>query len=120
VPGRLAIPAKGVGGSWIVKLPSAHHAGLPRTEYSMMTLASKLGMNVPRIKLVDIRDLPQGLGPLREHQGIAVEHFDHYPDGTRVHMEDFAQVFDLYPANKYRKASRTQIQPQQALRGSHP
>ena len=110
--GGLTIPAKGVGGSWIVKLPSERHAGVPRNEYSMMTLATKLGMNVPRVKLVDIREienLPSGLGQLREHEALAVERFDHHPDGTRVHMEDFAQVFDLYPANKYKKASSMNI-----------
>jgi serine/threonine-protein kinase HipA len=110
--GGLSIPAKGVGGSWIVKLPSERYAGVPRNEYSMMTLATKLGMNVPRVKLVDLREienLPSGLGQLREYEAIAVERFDHHPDGTRVHMEDFAQVFDLYPANKYKKASSMNI-----------
>lgn len=110
--GGLTIPAKGVGGHWIVKLPSERYAGVPRNEYSMMTLASKLSMNVPRVKVVDIRDienLPSGLGQMREHEAVAVERFDHYPDGTRVHMEDFAQVFDLYPADKYKKASSMNI-----------
>lgn len=110
--GGLVIPAKGVGGSWIVKLPSERYAGVPRNEYSMMILASALGMNVPRVKLVDVREienLPPGLGPLREHEALAVERFDHLPDGTQVHMEDFAQVFDLYPPNKYKKASSMNI-----------
>lgn len=110
--GGLTIPAKGVGGTWIVKLPSERYAGVPRNEYSMMTLATKLGMNVPRVKLVDLREienLPTGLGQLREYEAIAVERFDHPPDGTHVHMEDFAQVFDLYPANKYKKASSMNI-----------
>lgn len=111
-PGGLTIPARGVGGSWIVKLPSERYAGVPRNEYSMMTLASKLGMNVPRIKLVDMREiknLPSGLGQLREHEAVAVERFDHFPDGAHVHMEDFAQVFDLYPAHKYKRASYMNI-----------
>jgi serine/threonine-protein kinase HipA len=110
--GGLTIPAKGVGGYWIVKLPSERYVGVPRNEYSMMTLASKLGMNVPQVKLVEIREienLPSGLGQLREHEAVAVERFDHHPDGTCVQMEDFAQVFDLYPANKYKKASSMNI-----------
>jgi serine/threonine-protein kinase HipA len=110
--GGLTIPARGVGGSWIVKLPSERHDGLPRNEYSMMTLASKLGMNVPRVKLVDIREienLPTGLGQLRDHEALAIERFDHLSDGTRVHMEDFAQVFELYPTSKYKKASSMNI-----------
>ncbi len=108
----LTIPARGVGGSWIVKLPSERYVGVPQNEYSMMTLAAKVGMNVPRVKLVDIKqigNMPSGLGHLREQEALAVERFDHRPDGTRVHMEDFAQVFDLYPAEKYAKASSMNI-----------
>jgi serine/threonine-protein kinase HipA len=110
--GGLTIPAKGVGGSWIVKLPSERYSGVPRNEYSMMTLAAKLGMNVPQIRLVDIRNienLPSGIGDLREHDALAIERFDRVPGGTHVHMEDFAQVFDLYPADKYKKASAMNI-----------
>jgi serine/threonine-protein kinase HipA len=110
--GGLTIPAKGVGGSWIVKLPSERYAGVPRNEYSMMTLAAKLGMNVPEVKLIDIREienLPSGLGQLREHEGFAVKRFDHLADGTHVHMEDFAQVFNLLPERKYDKASAMNI-----------
>ena len=110
--GGLTIPAKGVGGSWIVKLPSERYAGVPRNEYCMMTLAAKLGINVPRVKLVDIREIgnfPSGLGRLREYEAFAVERFDHLPGGTCVHMEDFAQVFDLYAVNKYKKASSMNI-----------
>jgi serine/threonine-protein kinase HipA len=45
--GPLTIPAKGVGGSRIVELPSERYDGVPRNEYSMVILASRLGMNVP-------------------------------------------------------------------------
>ncbi|HEV2443751.1 MAG TPA: type II toxin-antitoxin system HipA family toxin [Steroidobacteraceae bacterium] len=110
--GGLTIPAKGVGGSWIVKLASERYDGVPRNEYSMMTLAAKLGMNVPRVKLVDTREienLPSDLGRLRDHEALAIERFDHLPDGTHVHMEDFAQVFDLYPANKYKRPSSMNV-----------
>src|SRR5262249_25234554 len=34
--GGLTIPAEGIGGSWIVKLPSARFDGIPENEYSMM------------------------------------------------------------------------------------
>lgn len=111
-PGGLTIPAQGVGGSWIIKLPSERYSGVPRNEYSMMTLAARLGMNVPPVKLIDIREienLPSGLGQFREHEAVAVARFDHHCDGTQVHMEDFAQIFDLYPADKYKKASAMNI-----------
>ncbi len=81
--GSLAIPAKGVGGHRIVKLPSERHAGVPRNEYSMMTLASKLSMNVPRVKVADIRDienLPSGPGQMREREAVATTAY--VPDET--------------------------------------
>ena len=62
--GGLTIPAQGVGGSWIVKLPSREFEGVAENEFSMMTLAGKIGMNVPPIRLIDpasIRNLPEGL-----------------------------------------------------------
>ena len=40
--GGLTIPAQGVGGSWIVKLPSMTHEGVPENEYSMMSLAGSM------------------------------------------------------------------------------
>ena len=47
--GGLTIPAGGAGGSWIVKLPSRGFAGVPENEFSMMTLARLVGMDVPAL-----------------------------------------------------------------------
>jgi serine/threonine-protein kinase HipA len=105
--GGLTVPAKGVGGSWIVKLPSREFEGVAENEFSMMTLASKIGMNVPPIRLIDpasIENLPQGLGILRG-QALAIERFDRLQGEEAVHIEDFAQVFRVYPEGKYEKAS---------------
>jgi serine/threonine-protein kinase HipA len=105
--GGLTIPAQGIGGSWIVKLPSREHRGVPENEYSMMTLARLIGMNVPAIKLVDpsaIENLPQGMDDL-QGSAFAIERFDRLSDGGLVHMEDFAQIFGLYPDDKYGRAS---------------
>ncbi len=104
--GGLTIPAEGVGGSWIVKLPSREFEGVAENEFSMMTLAGKIGMNVPPIRLIDpasIRNLPEGLGTLKG-QTLAIERFDRL-DGQAVHVEDFAQVFGAYPDEKYERAS---------------
>ena len=109
--GGLTIPAKGVGGSWIIKLPSREFTGVPENEYSMMTLARLIGMDVPALHLVDvdaIRNLPEGIGAL-EGQALAIQRFDRLEDGTAVHMEDFAQVFGVYPLEKYKKASARNI-----------
>jgi serine/threonine-protein kinase HipA len=103
----LTIPVTGVGGDWIVKLPSSRFAAVPEHEYAMMTLAASVGLDVPEVRLIatgDIEGLPPGL-PEAFGQSLAVRRFDRAPGGARVHIEDFAQVFSLYPDDKYRRAS---------------
>lgn len=109
--GGLTIPARGVGGDWIVKLPSEKYNGIPENEFAMMTLARQLGMDVPAVELVDIADianLPEDVAALKG-QALAIERFDRLSDGTAVHTEDFAQVFGLYPSDKYKRASMVNI-----------
>jgi serine/threonine-protein kinase HipA len=109
--GGLSIPGKGVGGSWIIKLPSSAFAGVPENEYSMMTLARLIGMDVPALYLIDVdasKNLPKGLGVL-DGQALAIQRFDRLEDGSAVHAEDFAQVFGVYPRDKYKKASARNI-----------
>ena len=109
--GGLTIPARGVGGSWIVKLPSKSFAGVPENEYSMMALASLVGIDVPAVDLVDvaaIENLPEGIGEI-SGQAFVIERFDRLDDGTPVHIEDFAQIFGVYPADKYDKANYANI-----------
>jgi serine/threonine-protein kinase HipA len=108
--GGLTIPAQGVGGSWIVKLPSQKFEGVPENEFSMMTMARMLGTSVPDVKLMpldDIDGLPDGIGELKG-PALAVRRFDRTQDGP-VHIEDFAQVFGVYPDDKYKKASYKNI-----------
>ena len=106
----LTIPAEGVGGSWIVKLPSQQFSGVPENEFSMMMLAKLIGMDVPDIKLLDINAIagvPQGIGEIKG-QALAVSRFDRGTEGS-VHTEDFAQVFGVFPDNKYKRASYANI-----------
>jgi serine/threonine-protein kinase HipA len=108
--GGLTIPAQGVGGSWIVKLPSTRHGGIPENEFAMMTLAGMVGIDVPELQLVALEaigGLPDGIGDLKG-PALAVKRFDRTPRGP-VHMEDFAQVFGVYPDDKYEKASYRNI-----------
>jgi serine/threonine-protein kinase HipA len=103
----LTVPATGVGGSWIVKLPSTRFAGVSENEFSMMTLAQAVGIDVPDIQLLDldqIAGLPDGIGRL-EGAAYAIRRFDRTAAGERVHMEDFAQVFGVYPDDKYKHAT---------------
>jgi serine/threonine-protein kinase HipA len=48
------------------------------------------------------------LGPLAG-SALAVRRFDRSTDGPRIHIEDFAQVFGLYPRDKYGSASSEDI-----------
>jgi serine/threonine-protein kinase HipA len=108
--GGLTVPAEGVGGSWIVKLPSTKYDGVSGNEYAMMTLAGTIGMNVPELALIDLASvggLPEGMGALKG-KALAVKRFDRTADGP-VHIEDFAQVFRIYPDDKYSKANYRNI-----------
>jgi serine/threonine-protein kinase HipA len=44
----LTIPDKGMGGNWIIKLPSMTHDHVPENEYAMMYMAKEIGMNSPK------------------------------------------------------------------------
>lgn len=109
--GGLTIPADGIGGSWVVKLPSARFEGVPENEFAMMELARSIGIPVPKVQRVPIKEiegLPRDAGKMEGH-ALAVERFDRKPDGGRVHMEDFAQVFGVFPDDKYDKRSYANI-----------
>ncbi len=108
--GGLTIPAHGIGGSWIVKLPSTQFPAAPENEYVMLELARAAGIPVPAIKLVPVREI-QGLpeaAARMEGSALVVQRFDRV-DGSRVHMEDFAQVFGLFADDKYGHRSYANI-----------
>jgi serine/threonine-protein kinase HipA len=103
----LTLPSDGVGGDWIVKLPSPRFKAVPENEHAMMTLARAVGIDVPDVQLVatsEIGGLPANL-PEAFGQSLAVRRFDRPRPGERVHIEDFAQVFRVYPEHKYKNAS---------------
>jgi serine/threonine-protein kinase HipA len=105
--GGLTIPAHGVGGDWIIKLPSAQFKQVPENEYAMMTFAKLLGMNIPDVQLVpiqDIQNLPSIVSSFSDNYALAIRRFDRTPTGP-IHIEDFAQVFSIYPEKKYDHAN---------------
>src|SRR5207253_4544770 len=60
--GGLTVPAGGMGGSWIVKLPSARFAAVPENEFVMLELARRVGIAMPPNRLIDmakIKGLPE-------------------------------------------------------------
>ena len=77
-----------------------------------MTLAKSIGIDVPDIKLValdEVEGLPPGIGDLKG-DAYAIRRFDRTENGQQaVHIEDFAQVFSVYPEDKYKRASYRNI-----------
>nr|WP_281171187.1 HipA domain-containing protein [Marinomonas ushuaiensis] len=55
--GRYNLSKDNVLGDWIVKTPSTKHKEAPANEFTAMTLASLIGVEIPEIKLVEIDQL---------------------------------------------------------------
>ncbi|MGH3974891.1 MAG: type II toxin-antitoxin system HipA family toxin [Pseudonocardiaceae bacterium] len=101
---RLTLPAFGVGGDWIVKLPDQTCQEMPRNEFTMMSLAASAGIAVPPVRLVhrdELDGLPSDVWTSREQWAYAIRRFDRYARHDSVHIEDLAQVRDVYPEDKY-------------------
>jgi serine/threonine-protein kinase HipA len=92
-------------------LPSNQFASVPENEYTMLALARAVGIEVPRTELIDVSEihgLPADAGTM-EGNALAVQRFDRGTAGEAIHMEDFAQVFGLYPQDKYHHRSYANI-----------
>ena len=92
---RLVIPAHDEDGDWIAKMPDAVHAFVPHNEFAVMTMAARVGIDVPTIRLVhrdQVPDPPDAAWPNREEWAYAIRRFDRPRRGVRTHMEDMAQV----------------------------
>lgn len=101
---KLTLPVTGVGGRFILKMPSGDLANVPANELSMMTWARESGISVPDVKLVrwrEVEGLPSELD-FKEQDALLVTRFDRPVEGgPRVHQEDFAQVLGKRPSAKY-------------------
>lgn len=109
---RLTVPAAGELGDWLVKFPDYRHADVPRNEFAIMSLAASVGLDVPDVRLLhrdQLEGLPDRMWPNSEEWAYAVRRFDRTEDGnrTRIHIEDFAQVRDKYPQDKYMSSFET-------------
>ncbi|MCP9943942.1 type II toxin-antitoxin system HipA family toxin [Streptomyces somaliensis] len=109
---RLTVPAAGVYGDWLVKFPDYRHPDVPRNEFTVMSLARAAGLDVPDVRLMhrdELEGLPDRMWPNDEQWAYAVRRFDRTMDEHRtpVHIEDFAQVRDKYPQDKYQSTFET-------------
>ncbi|MCC5797790.1 MAG: type II toxin-antitoxin system HipA family toxin [Methylophaga sp.] len=108
--GRYNLTKGGALGDWIIKTPSTKHKNVPLNEFTAMSLAEMVGVDIPEIRLVELNkldNLPQINLP-DEHYAFAIKRFDRSAD-ERIHMEDFAQVLVKYPHEKYNSANYQQL-----------
>jgi len=89
-------------GQWIVKLPTAELPGVVQQEYLIMNLAGQCGLNVPQTDLVDLTRIPDlDRGFLNAGTtAYAIRRFDR-TIGGRIHQEDFCQILNRPPSQKY-------------------
>jgi len=102
--GGLTLPRGDADGEYIAKFPSLAFPGVSENEFANLALAEAIGMDVPGRELIghdQIDSVPAEFETFAEGPVLLVRRFDRGPGGQRIHIEDFAQVFGLYPAHKY-------------------
>ncbi|MNU27313.1 Serine/threonine-protein kinase HipA [compost metagenome] len=118
----LTLPAFGLNGNIIAKLPSAKIPHLPEVEYASMMLARASGVSVPNCELVPVADVHGLPGKILEDGAtvLAVDRFDRTPDGMRIHMEDFNQIMGVVSDRKYTAANDETIMKIAKIYGGGP
>lgn len=102
--GGLTLPIGDDQGSYIAKFPSTSFPGVSENEYANLALAEAIGMEVPERELVEqseFEGIPREFETLSDGKVLLVKRFDRGANGARIHIEDFAQVFGVYPSRKY-------------------
>ncbi|AJA10906.1 HipA N-terminal domain-containing protein [Sphingopyxis fribergensis] len=102
--GGLTLPFGDGEGQYIAKFPSTAFPGVSENEFANLALAEAIGMDVPERELLSrdqFEGIPGEFETLAEGLVLLVRRFDRTANGQRVHIEDFAQIFGLYPARKY-------------------
>jgi serine/threonine-protein kinase HipA len=101
----LTIPAEGKGGRWIIKLPGEFPL-IPENEHSMMQFARAVGIETAETGLVpvsEIAGLPHSFQRGKTN-ALWTKRFDR-TENSRIHMEDFNQLYGQFPAKKYKSYS---------------
>ncbi len=102
--GGLTLPMGDEQGQYIAKFPSTAFPGVSENEFANLALAAAIGMEVPERELVeksDFEGIPKEFDTLSDGKVLLVKRFDRGAGGERIHIEDFAQVFGVYPSRKY-------------------
>ena len=102
----LTIPVHGKDGDWLVKMPSATYDKVPENEFAMLSFARAVGIDVPPFALVGSGEIQHMPPEVRTDlgQALAVKRFDR-AEKHRIHIEDFNQIYDQYPRDKYKNVS---------------
>ncbi len=97
---RYVVRRHGAAGSFILKLPSTRHPDLVDNEFTGYRLCGALGLDCAEASVIGRADadLPEQV-PFE--QILAVRRFDRTLEGGRIHMEEFAQVLQYEPRQKY-------------------
>lgn len=106
--GGLTLPMGDEQGQYIAKFPSMAFPGVSENEFANLALAAAIGMDVPERELVersDFEGIPEEFDTLSEGKVLLVKRFDRGAASQRIHIEDFAQVFGVYPSRKYEGAA---------------
>jgi serine/threonine-protein kinase HipA len=106
--GGLTLPLDDEQGQYIAKFPSMVFPGVSENEFANLALAAAIGMEVPERELVeksDFEGIPNEFDTVSEGKVLLVKRFDRGDEGERIHIEDFAQVFGVYPSRKYEGAA---------------
>lgn len=102
---KVTLPLSGSRGDWILKLDSERFAGVVENEYTMLKWAEAAGFDVPECALVGTTTLG-GLLADYGRPGVNALLVRRYDRGdVVVHQEDFAQVLNARPVNKYANIS---------------
>lgn len=102
--GGLTLPMGDEQGQYIAKFPSTAFPGVSENEFANLALAAAIGMEVPERELVEksaFEGIPKEFDTLSDGKVLLVKRFDRGAGGERIHSEDFAQVFGVYPSRKY-------------------
>ncbi len=103
---RYVVRRNGAAGSVILKLPTSRHPDLVANEFCGYQLARAIGLDCAQAAVItrSEADLPDNVSC---SEILAVTRFDRGADGQRIHMEEFAQVLQYSPKQKYGKGLQT-------------
>lgn len=107
---KIALPVKGEDGNYIIKLTTGEYPELAAVEYATMQWAKAVGFDVPDHRVVRLCEVKQleHLAASEDEFAFLIRRFDR-SDAGRIHQEDFAQVFDYFPEDKYAERGKGQV-----------